>query len=550
MEKRIASDAIPAEPDYNELTGLEMLRKFDTAASRRETRRSRERKEASTTKHLPEMPSTKLIPTGDIDGTGLVGAVVSKLLELEETCEALSPWERTDVSRGSWIADLEERVHTWNCSSQVVVGPPQSHAVDASEVGFDSFGTPISKSKRSSVGSIDSTDSKRRKLDSGSPASTASSSQASPSQILALLKTPLLDLEQRVFDITGLATATQDADEADDNMSATSEDQRSRQEEKEKLAWKKKIHALRSIETKKHVQVRELVIDAITAARKAHFGSVVAKLRSALLLYQPNAAGECKAAALTVLDNHGGYHEEDFDESDDESEEEQDTSEKENEAPTALSTEAMALTGNLGGDDDADRVDWINAVKSCKTLSRWAALASSFLNNAHKMLEKTEAESDALWDSLKLWEKEEERRNRSRTGKAQASSKKKEDETPTEVWANVRFTNEFCMAKVDGYCYWPAKKCEAKDEELATSLHAVGRMLVSLIGEDGGLRVVRLADIQPFDGNIIEEDLEGQPKSILTQLDECMVMARRIVRGRNQNNNGVAHYREEKKMGM
>lgn len=373
LEKRIAADAAtPEVPDYEELTGLDMLSKFDKAAGRRETRRTRERKEASVTRDLPQMPCTKLIPTGDIDGTGLVGLVVSKLLELEETCEALSPWERRDVSRDRWIADLEERAHSWSSSAHLVVGPPPSQNTDdASDVGSDPYGTPSRKSRRSPPGSVSSIDSKRRKLDSGSPASTSSASQATPSQILALLKAPLLDLEQRVFEITGLAIATQDADEADDNMSASSEDQRSRQEQKKKLAWKKKIHTLRSIETRAHVQIREAVVEAITSARKAHYQSVVTKLRSALLLYQPHAARECKSAALAVLDSHGGYHEEDYEgDSDDESEIEEEMAEEEEDVPSVLSAEAMALTGNLGGDDDADRIDWINAVKSCKTLSR------------------------------------------------------------------------------------------------------------------------------------------------------------------------------------
>lgn len=152
-------------------------------------------------------------------------------------------------------------------------------------------------------------------------------------------------------------------------MSASSEDERSRQEQKEKLAWKKKIYALHSIETKRFSQIREVVVEAITAARKAHFGSVVAKLRSALLLHRPQAAGECKAAALTVLDSHGGYHPED-DDSDEESDAEEEITEVEAEVPTLLSGVATMISGSLGGDDDADRIDWIDAVKNCKTLAR------------------------------------------------------------------------------------------------------------------------------------------------------------------------------------
>jgi hypothetical protein len=111
------------------------------------------------------------------------------------------------------------------------------------------------------------------------------------------------------------------------------------------------------------------VVEAITAARKAHFGRVVSKLRSALLLHRPNAAGECKAAALAVLDSHGGYHAED-DDSDDESDKEEEINEEKDDVPTLLNAEATMISGSLGGDDDADRVDWIDAVKSCKTLSR------------------------------------------------------------------------------------------------------------------------------------------------------------------------------------
>lgn len=193
---------------------------------------------------------------------------------------------------------------------------------------------------------------------------------------------------------------------------------------------------------------------------------------------------------------------------------------------------------------------------------RWAALASSFLAKATELLAKTEKESDRLWNSLKEWEKEESQKSRSR-GKAKAPIKKKKKTTTkngegegedsedekSEVWANVRYTNEFCMAKVDDSPFWPAKKCEVKDEELAASLEKAGRVMVSLIGEKGGLRVVRVEDeIKPFDGDVVEgEDLEAASKADRTQLDDCMVMARRIVRGRKQSS-AAGGYQEEKKM--
>lgn len=318
MDKREASVSVPAAPDYDELTGLNLLRMFDAAGRRRETRRSRERKAASTIplKHSPDMPCTQLIPSGNIDGSGVVGWIVSEMLRIEETCNELCLWERTDVSRDRWIADLEDLVHVWNSSSLLAIGPPQ-RTQDADVVRT---------------------------------------------------KTPLLDLEQLVFEITGLSVTTQDADEADDNMSATSEDERSRQEQKEKVAWKKTIHCLRNVDTKRSGQIREVVVEAITAARKAHLHGVVVKLRSALLLHRPMAAGECKSAALAVLDSHGGYYQEDSDS--DESDADEDIVEEES-TPSLLPLEAMMITGNLAGDDHADRFDWIEGVNSCKTLSRY-----------------------------------------------------------------------------------------------------------------------------------------------------------------------------------
>lgn len=117
-----------------------------------------------------------------------------------------------------------------------------------------------------------------------------------------------------------------------------------------------------------------------------------------------------------------------------------------------------------------------------------------------------------MYDALKEWEKEEERRKRTRVGKA--SNKKPAAatfDTATEVWANVRFTDSFCMAKVasqeENFPAWPAKRCEAKDPKLAASLKSVNRVLVSLIGEEGGLRVVKIDDISPYTGKPTEDDL-------------------------------------------
>jgi hypothetical protein len=152
---------------------------------------------------------------------------------------------------------------------------------------------------------------------------------------------------------------------------------------------------------------------------------------------------------------------------------------------------------------------------------RWSALAFAFLRNASQKLEDIEEESESLLGLLKVWEKQEQRQARSRAGKTKVSKKKEVEETaPTKVWANVRFTDEFCMVKNGSFPFWPAKKCEVKDKNLKSSLHTIGCALVALIGEDGGLRAVRLEDIRPFTGDMLEENMDEQPKHIRTQLDE------------------------------
>jgi hypothetical protein len=185
LDKKIAADAIPEELDYEELTGLKLVKKFDSVG--RKTRRSRELKALSVTRDLPDMPSSKLLPTGNIDGTGTVGMVVSELLEIEELCESLVPWERTDVSRDRWIADCEELIQTWNKSCQLLLGPDD---VDEASEGASAAGTPASNRYKSIANTPSTGDSKRRKLDSSDSPSSSVASQAnvSTSQILSTLR--------------------------------------------------------------------------------------------------------------------------------------------------------------------------------------------------------------------------------------------------------------------------------------------------------------------------------------------------------------------------
>lgn len=327
--------------------------------------------------------------------------------------------------------------------------------------------------------------------------------------------------------MSGLAMAAQDAIEADDNMSASPDD--GNEEQQLQQAWKKLIYRLHRLPAKAHSKIRHLVVDAIAAARKAQQGIVVAQLREALLQFHPEAAGACKAAALEILEKHGGYDEEEDDDEGDEMEEEQEATEEEQKQQSevglssVLSFEGVILNSCLDGQEDASRTEWIAAVKTCKTVSKLAALVAGFCSKASANLEKLEAEQEALMEAMEAWEK------------SSSSRKKPSQLEPSEVWTHVAFTDNFCLAKVEQYPWWPAKKCIVKDEKVAQSLDKLGRNVVALIGESGGLRVVTNEGLLPYSEKPPEdEDLCSHPKEIRTQLEDCRAMARRIMRGKEK----------------
>lgn len=236
LEEQIKNPEIKerATRDYYELTGIHMLEKFESAG-RVETRRTREKKEAIG-RPIPLIPCSKMIPTGNIDGTGLVGLIVANLLDIEERCQKLAPWDSTDVSQATWISRLEENVHAWYSISPFQVGPDPDKSLPMSPAGPDP---------------------KRRRSE------PASGGFGSPtvSSIHANLRQAILDLEHRVADLTNVARATQDADIADENMSVEDHDQQ--ETEKLERAWKKQVHRLREMPARKHVQIREALVQAI-----------------------------------------------------------------------------------------------------------------------------------------------------------------------------------------------------------------------------------------------------------------------------------------------
>lgn len=202
LECRMKNHSEPILPNYEELTGLEELRKFDKV-NRRETRRTREQKAVAEAKNLPKMPCSTLCCTGNIDGTGTVGLVLTDMLQVEEVCQSLSPWGRTDVNRKLWITNLEEAAYAWNSGSPLLLGPsstrevgtpasigtPASKVIDEEVKGAITPSTPDVGTKRMSIdGARTMSDSKRVKLDMMSPMSNTSAANQSISQIITMLK--------------------------------------------------------------------------------------------------------------------------------------------------------------------------------------------------------------------------------------------------------------------------------------------------------------------------------------------------------------------------
>lgn len=531
LERRIeAAKETDESRDYSDLTGLTALCKFEKATSR-ESRRSREVREQAYSS-MPLLSCSKLTPTGMLDGSGLMGIIVADMLEVEELCENLSPWERSDLTRERWVSSVEGSVHTWNSVSPVVLGPVDAKGKPAlptpSSPGND---LPNGRQKSAEYTAISTptlanrNSTKRLKI-ATTPMSPSSFHSAQ--NIVSLVRQPLIDLEARVAAITNLDIAAQDVLLADENMSVDgSEGDDADQEAKiiQGQAWKRQISRLEDTPTQRSAKIRELLVSAISDARKAHQPDVVGELRAALLMFHPGAANQCKIAALEVLERHGGY-----DGPDDEEFEEEAAVADEEGVPSVVSAEASILGSSLAGSEDSSRHDWILAVKSCKTISRLGSLVASFCTRAREKLEKLEGERDDLLVSIDKWEKIEERKKAK--GKKRPNGKK-ERSYPSEVWANVSFTSELCMAKADDEPFWPARRCLPKDPGLSQSLKRVKRSLVALVGEMGGLRVCKDEDILPFTGEMVdsEDDLASLSTSTREQLTDCLTMARRISRG-------------------
>ncbi len=341
----------------------------------------------------------------------------------------------------------------------------------------------------------------------------------------------MIDLEKRIYSITGIERATNEVDEANDNVSVVSnesDDDKAGLDllQRANYAWKKKIYSLNSILARQTSAVRDVIISAIAIARKGKINDVLEDLREALKLYRPGGAGRARTMALSLLQKYGfTLREDDIDESDFEDTASevgsiQDGKEngEANESASFLSSEAMMIGGSLDGDNLADRVDWTDAVTACRTVSRFAALVTALKSRALPYLDKLAKDKKALSKALAYWETSFKTRKKGKKNTYQS----KKYSSATEIWANVESTDQFVMCKVEGFPWWPACICNPKDEEVAESLASVKRMLVSFVGEQHLYVVEKETEVKPFDASFEEND--DYPADVIKNVKNVSVL--------------------------
>lgn len=513
LEKSIDDGNILKEYDFEVETGNKMLREFESqdekTRGRRACRRNAPEDPGSCQKTFVEKICCSVMwPTGNIDGTGAVGILVSQLLDLEKRVDKLCGLGKKN--RTAWISSLETAVHIWNeLSTEFVRG---------TSINVSLSNTPRSNEVVEGSGSQKPT--------------------MSVYQLVCIIRQRMLELEDRIYVMTGLAMVEKETNEADDNISTGPSDE---DKEDSHATWKKTINRLKRYSAKENGKIHATLIEALAYARKAQDSLLVGKLKYALMEYHPQAAGCCKDEALKVLEEHGGYDEEGDDDDDDiedgndydnlpedKPEAVQDKT-VESKLSTCLCAEAIILNSSLDGNEDANRYDWISAVKKTRTVSKLASFVSAFCSKALLIVEKIESENSILKTFLAAFEN-----NRTSTGRRKKSSKTSKNFEPSEIWTNVHFSDEFYFAKVKDYPWWPCRKCICKDDALNSKFEMLDRTVVSFVGEKGGLRMVKADDeLIPFSEHFSnDENLYDQTRETRQSLDDAMATARRVVRAK------------------
>lgn len=317
------------------------------------------------------------------------------------------------------------------------------------------------------------------------------------------------DLELRVFEISGNKRAI-----AERAKAAVYEDDSS---EEENVAegndlWKVKINALHRVPTHRYGLIRDIIVAAMTVARRSHLIDVAGELKAALQLVRPQAAGMAKNAAIQVLDNHGGY-DDDGDDDDDNINIEQFAVIAKNvnskndqdqiiEYSSMLNDEVRIFSGCVGADVSVDSSDWTDAVKETRSISRLALMIQCFLANANETLVHVTQDRKSLDSVLGI--------NARRTSRNKKSYVPKNYDTSTPVWANCTVTDKLVRAKVKGFPWWPASVVEPVDSLTADGIAASKHKLIVSVGNPGMFLVA--------DKNIV--DFAEETQDDITQYDK------------------------------
>mmetsp|Transcript_9177 Transcript_9177/g.13279 ORF Transcript_9177/g.13279 Transcript_9177/m.13279 type:complete len:539 (-) Transcript_9177:783-2399(-) len=386
-------------PCYQCLTGLEILCDYDIACMKeylKETPNIKVSfKKGSLPKHIAGLRGSEHAATPLWKAGGVVEILASEMLELEGWISSLAPREKIDAPEQDWKVKVRETIAGWKQIAMHCIGPTEQETLPnlkciMQDQSAENEPTPL---KRNSVGLAH-------------PISEMELLQTAVSGVLGSLKAQLLELEETMRSISGLEHTSQLEEMASLH---DSESEESIDENHQRQRWKTLIEKLNRIDTKKHAVVRHKMIDAITSARDAGQSKVVGELREALKKYRDGSAGAAKLAALEVLSRHGGIvsekePQEDMDTDDDLASVTASLSEGEDGRNESLLTEdAAALGACIDGSDDAGRDEWVEAVKNCKTISRFAALMQTLVQKAMEVLGKLEEGHDSLWSALALW---------------------------------------------------------------------------------------------------------------------------------------------------
>jgi len=193
--------------------------------------------------------------------------------------------------------------------------------------------------------------------------------------------------------------------------------------------------------------------------------------------------------------------------------------------PSLLADEFRMLGGSLGGDEFADSSDWSDAIKNSKSLSRLALMVQCFLSFADETLNQMKEERDLLDSILGI--------NAKRTSRHKKTYPTRTWDSSTSIWANCITTNKLVKAKVQGFPYWPAHRCEPFDSVVADGLSAGKHTLIASVGNPA-MYMVAEKDLVDF-AEETKEDLSMFDKATLDEMQGSMDIAKKLWRSRNHD---------------